>query len=149
MGTRSRIAIKTESEIKSIYCHWDGYLSNNGKILLENYNTPEKVSNLINLGYISSLHESIEKPKGHTFDTPVEGHTVAYFRDRHEKWIDVKPLITKNETELKKDLTKNQGIFSEEYAYLFDVKTNKWQYWSCHKDNKWHRLTKKSVIEKK
>ncbi len=28
--------------IKSIYCHWDGYPSNNGKILLEHYNSQEK-----------------------------------------------------------------------------------------------------------
>jgi len=152
MGTRSRIAIKTESEIKSVYCHWDGYLSNNGKILLENYNTPEKVENLINLGDMSSLHESIEKPEGHTFDTPIEGHTVFYNRDRNENWNDVKPQVFKytnitSEKRFISDLIQRKGIFSEEYAYIFDVKTNKWKYWSCRKDNKLHLLTKNSVKE--
>ena len=39
MGTRSSIAIKTEDGIKAIYCHWDGYVDHNGKILKEFYNT--------------------------------------------------------------------------------------------------------------
>lgn len=68
-----------------IYCHWDGYPSHNGKLLLENYNTPEKVDALINMGSISILDKSMEAPEGHTFDTPVDGYTIFYHRDRGEK----------------------------------------------------------------
>ena len=43
MGTRSAIAMKTEDGIRSIYCHWDGYVDHNGRILKEFYSTDEKV----------------------------------------------------------------------------------------------------------
>jgi len=55
MGTRSTIAIRnTDGTFEAIYCHWDGYLSHNGRILEENYTTEEKVRELIALGDISS-----------------------------------------------------------------------------------------------
>ena len=47
MATRSCIGIKHGDVIKSVYCHWDGYLDHNGKILLENYKDPFKVQLLI------------------------------------------------------------------------------------------------------
>jgi len=72
MSTRSRIAIeKQDGTVESIYCHFDGYLSNNGEILQNHYSTKEKMKKLIELGDISSLG-----------DTPEE--TVAYHRDRGE-----------------------------------------------------------------
>ena len=44
MGTRSRIGIQLKDDsILSVYCHWDGYPSFNGRVLREFYNTPEKV----------------------------------------------------------------------------------------------------------
>jgi len=72
-------------EIKSIYCHWDGYPSHNGKILLEKYNSQEQAEKLINLGDLLLLDDNADKPEGHTFDHPVEGYCVAYGRDRGEK----------------------------------------------------------------
>jgi len=92
MATRSRIGIELtdkngERIVKSIYCHWDGYPEGVGQTLIDHYQDREKVEALIKLGAISFLEESIEKPEGHTFDTPVKGHTVAYHRDRGEKKI--------------------------------------------------------------
>jgi len=56
MATRSTIAIRNaDNTVTAIYCHWDGYLSYNGKILFENYNTEEKVRELIALGDLSVL----------------------------------------------------------------------------------------------
>ena len=61
MATRSTITAKfSNGQYGSIYCHWDGYLSNNGKILLENYQDQIKIEQLISLGYLSSLAETIE-----------------------------------------------------------------------------------------
>ena len=54
MGTRSRIGIElSDSSILSVYCHYDGYPSFNGKVLREFYDTKEKASQLINGGDMS------------------------------------------------------------------------------------------------
>ena len=48
MATRSKIAIEDQDgTVRSIYCHWDGYPSHHGPILLEHYTTQEKVESLI------------------------------------------------------------------------------------------------------
>lgn len=86
MGTRSNIAAQmSDGTSKVIYCHWDGYISYNGRILNQYYDTQEKVEALIALGNISSLDLSTECPQGHSFDTRIEGYCVAYGRDRGEK----------------------------------------------------------------
>ena len=88
MSTRSYIAMKTgENTYRAVYCHYDGYLEYNGRMLLEHYNTQERVEKLLNLGCISSLKEKLEPEAGshHCFDTPDEDVTVFYGRDRGEK----------------------------------------------------------------
>ena len=61
MGTRSTIAIEfADNSVSQIYCHWDGYLDNNGKILRDNYTDPFKVRALVDLGGFSSLRETVE-----------------------------------------------------------------------------------------
>ena len=60
MSTRSRIGIlNDDGTVDSIYCHFDGYISNNGKILQEHYTDPAKMAELIALGDISSLAAEI------------------------------------------------------------------------------------------
>jgi hypothetical protein len=60
MGTRSTIALEfADRTVGQVYCHWDGYLSHNGKILLENYSDPFKLRQLIDLGNVSSLKPEI------------------------------------------------------------------------------------------
>ena len=61
MGTRSMIAIENPNSlaVKAIYCHWDGYLEHNGRILNEHYTASPKVNNLIALGDLSSLRAEI------------------------------------------------------------------------------------------
>jgi hypothetical protein len=85
MGTRSRIGVMHGDKCKSIYCHWDGYLDYNGKILLEHYDSA-KANHLVALGDISSLDRNVEIPEGvrHTFDEPAKGITTFYGRDRKE-----------------------------------------------------------------
>ena len=139
MATRSTISI-VESKAKDapgrqIYCHWDGYCSNNGILLLEHYNTPERVNALIGLGAISSLtpniapqeegvlkkwnsdkgeYDSIVTKEPHTFDNPHHGVVVAYHRDRGEElainYFNGKPY------------SRND----EEYNYLFVESENQW-----------------------
>ena len=60
MGTRSTIAIEyADGTVHQVYCHWDGYLEHNGKILQEHYSDPAKLRELINLGDLSSLRPEI------------------------------------------------------------------------------------------
>ena len=60
MATRSTIALEfADGTIGQVYCHWDGYLAHNGKILMEYYSNPFIVRDLIDLGSLSSLRPQI------------------------------------------------------------------------------------------
>ena len=60
MSTRSLIAMQLEGDkYKTIYCHFDGYLSHNGALLLDYYNTPEIINELLELGNISCLAKNL------------------------------------------------------------------------------------------
>ena len=85
MATRSVIAKLDDRGIQAIYCHNDGYLSNNGKILDQHYQNEVKVDNLIAQGDASSLKDTIKD-------------TIFYHRDRGE---DNKEAVNlNNETKL-------------------------------------------------
>lgn len=61
MATRSTIALEyADGTVGQIYCHWDGYLDNNGKILLAHYKDAFKVRELLDNGDMSSLSESVD-----------------------------------------------------------------------------------------
>ena len=85
MSTNSRIGIEqANGTVKSIYCHWDGYPKGVGKTLIEHYLMREKIESLMELGDLSILGEQPE-PTGrvpHSFESPEDGITVAYHRDR-------------------------------------------------------------------
>jgi len=85
MGTRSRIGVMHGDKCKSVYCHWDGYLDYNGKMLQEHYDS-SKANFLVALGDLSSLCPEVEIPEGveHSFDKPSGICTVFYGRDRKE-----------------------------------------------------------------
>jgi hypothetical protein len=62
MGTRSTIALEfADGTVEQVYCHWDGYLSNNGAILQNYYMNPFKVKQLLALGDFSSLRDTVEE----------------------------------------------------------------------------------------
>ena len=105
MATRSRIAIEEQSGIvTSIYCHWDGHIETNGKILFENYDR-EKTEQLIALGNISSLDKTLET-------------TVAYHRDQGDDLIQKLYLSVE-------DLFECGFKVGEEYVYCL-TKDNVW-----------------------
>ena len=130
MGTRSRIGIQLKDDsILSVYCHWDGYPSYNGRILRDNYNTVDKVRELIDGGNISALHTNA----GWNNETlPKTGP--LYYTMRGES-------IDSNEPEL----SKNQSAYpetaddcGEEYAYLFTSAG-----WTCYNTRSWDDNYKK------
>jgi len=99
MATRSTIALEfADGTVQQVYCHWDGYLEHNGKILAEHYSDPFKLRDLIDLGGLSSLRRDIgEKHAFSQFDLPkeeveafvkrTENMCTFYARDREEKLI--------------------------------------------------------------
>ena len=114
MGTRSTIAVALKTgKVLSVYCHWDGYLSHNGKLLTDHYNTQEKAEALVSLGDISSLGERIAPApnEAHTFNHTADGVTVYYGRDRGDDYVD--PIEYVDVTDYYYHLDGN------EYDYLF------------------------------
>jgi hypothetical protein len=118
MSTHSNIGIiNQDNSVEMVYCHWNGYPSNNGILLLENYSSEAKVRQLLALGNLSSL--GAELGMGHNFDNPPEGVCNFYGRDRHE----LDNVVS------QKGLTVKGAIDRmEEYLYLWDVKTSTWFY---------------------
>lgn len=116
MATRSTIAMEQpDGKVMQVYCHWDGYLDNNGRILQEHYTDRAKVLALMLLGDISSLRTEIGQ--AHDFDAryadsdPKAEWTVAYGRDRGESGTDAR--VFKD----FKDYADNHQY--EEYEYIF------------------------------
>lgn len=63
MGTPSMIGYynKEDGSVTATYCHYDGYLAYNGRLLVESYNTPEKAKAVANAGYLSGLKADLYK----------------------------------------------------------------------------------------
>ena len=93
MGTRSRIAVMHGDNCKSVYCHWDGYLDHNGRILLEHFDST-KANFLVALGDLSSLKPNIGEK--HDFDDRDACDTQCNFygRDRGEPGTEFKTTDT-------------------------------------------------------
>jgi hypothetical protein len=138
MSTRSNIGIITQKNdgkvrVEMIYCHWDGYPSNNGKILLENYSSTEKVRELLKLGDLSSLGSEIGTK--HDFDTHPERQCNFYKRDRGEKGVSSQKNLT---------IAKAREMM-EVSLYLWDAKFESWFY--CENGGALLPLTQKACKE--
>lgn len=108
MSTRARVGmVRSNGTILSIYTHSDGYISHHGPLLLEHYDTAQKVLALMKMGDCSQLCETIE---GSFF----------YKRDRSELGAGARS-------------NKNQALYfwsapqcNAEYVYLFTPHTDRW-----------------------
>lgn len=104
MGTRSRIGIELKDQsILSVYCHYDGYPSFNGRILRDNFDTVEKVKELIDGGDMSCTWTNA----GWKNETLPETGPL-YYSSRGE---DCPPRLDKDMEEFFSD--------GEEYSYIF------------------------------
>ena len=89
MSTRSRIGLMLEDgTVKHSYCHFDGYPNGVGHTLVENYSEIEKVEELLSFGDMSFLAPKVTPDSIHNFNTPEQGVTVFYGRDRAETDVD-------------------------------------------------------------
>ena len=104
MATRSTIALEfADGTIGQVYCHWDGYLSHNGKILFENYSNPFILRDLIDLGDVSSLRPMIGTKHPFSkldatisdaeFDNLYGNMTTFYGRDRGEAGVSAQYFV--------------------------------------------------------
>ena len=80
MSTNASISVVINDKVHTIYNHWDGYPKGVGNVLNEHYNTEERAKELISLGDVSSLTESVEKPEGHSFNTPSNGYSIFLWK---------------------------------------------------------------------
>ena len=114
MATRSTIALEyANGQVDQVYCHWDGYLDNNGKLLRDNYQDPFKVQMLMDLGDISSLGSEVGSK--HDFDDRSDD-TTFYGRDRGETGTEAKRFAN------FEDYKANHQY--EEYEYILRADGN-------------------------
>jgi len=132
MGTRSRIGIELpDHTVVSVYCHWDGYVEHNGKILVQHYQNREDVKALIDGGSMSTL-----RTRGTWDNSPsLRDENGEYISDAagylmYENDREPQPLyhsergedIEVCHTSFDEFVSGNMG--GEEYAYLFDLNDN-------------------------
>lgn len=130
MSTNSRIGILNEDgSVLSVYCHWDGYPSYVGGILLNHYSNQDKIREMMSHGDMSSIGPEIGEK--HDFNGRPDDSCTFYGRDRGEEGVEAK---------LKKDEAEYSRTLSEQYMYLF--KNGSW-YVRLYRDDAFQKLTKK------
>lgn len=109
MSTRSFIAIQNaDNTITGVYCHFDGYPEGVGATLTKHYTSSDLVRQLVDLGGLSSLGDTLTE-------------TVAYHRDRGEEKEDASYSSYD-------DMIQNVWLdFGADYAYVWDGTA-----WSSH-----------------
>ena len=132
MGTHATVSIKTNERIRTIYCHYDGYLSSLGRVLLEHYTTEERINELIDFGDASSIYKNLSPSEDseHSFLYPQKDTCVFYHRDRGEDLV-IKEYASET------SLLRNRGM---EYNYLF--RDGEWYYCFSTRNgfSKWEKL---------
>lgn len=127
MSTRSLICVEQDDgTYKGVYCHSDGYLTYNGAMLLDHYNSKQKAEEIIALGDLSLLCEKLypdpDRPHSFNYDERQEDVTVAYGRDRGEKNTEARTISLES--------AKESWC---EYMYVFG-KDGKWRYFYLCED---------------
>ena len=126
MATRSVISKIdkkiSNGEITAVYCHSDGYLNWNGKILNEHYTNGNKVDELLSNGGISVLNENIGKPGIDFNDYKKFGslkQSRFYHRDRGEEL----KIQTWNGG-LRSFVEEAKSSYDAEFIYMFEESTH-------------------------
>jgi hypothetical protein len=138
MGTRSRIGVMHGNKVKSIYCHWNGYLEGVGATLLKHYDSA-RANHLVALGDMSSLQAEIgEKHAFSKHDVPnieVRVHNdewcTFYGRDRGEK--DVAHKVNHTFAEFLEQC----DLCGAEYYYIME--NGQWYCGSMHERDAFYR----------
>lgn len=83
MATRSNIGyVDNDGTIQASYCHWYGYPEGVGKVLLDNYDTLEMIQDLVAMGSMSSLGETLGTCVFHNRDKGEGLHLITYTNEQ-------------------------------------------------------------------
>ena len=150
MATRSVISKidkkVSNGEITAVYCHSDGYLNWNGKILNKHYTNGNKVDELLSNGGISMLNENIGKPGIDFNDYKKFGslkQSRFYHRDRGEEL----KIQTWNDG-LNSFVEEAKSSYGAEFIYMFEEVENGEGIWYVYdvyakkeEDRNWVKLS--------
>ena len=126
MGTRAYIGIKNENgKVTAIYNHSDGGLQNLGHLLRRYFNTEDKVRELINFGFVSSVQDN------QTYNECRE--QFSSFDENEWKSLQTVPeckvhLMPVGEAAEELDSIEDVMGCMICYGYLFIPQENKWYY---------------------
>ena len=120
MATRSRIGyVLSDDSIVNVYHHWDGYPEWLGVTLEEQYNTDEKVKELIDGGNMSSCYSDSE------YDKELEKFVEVDPRPSYYGGDDEAPVLSKNLDEMAKIDCGAEFLYvwlkGKWYAYETDI----------------------------
>ena len=110
MATRSTIALEfADGTVQQVYCHWDGYPEHVGELLVHHYNTPALITELMELGDLSSLDATPDS-------------CTAFHRDRNEPW----GMVERRDTDVNElgTLANDYGV---DYVYIYNENFE----WEC------------------
>ncbi len=138
MSTNCLIGVTHGDNFKVVYCHFDGYLSGVGAMLLKHYDSA-KANHLVALGNISYLAEQVEIPANkldHNFNNPAPGVTVFYGRDRGEKHQEFQTLTCAAEF----------NNYCKGFEYVYIMHNGDWYYIPENKKFKDRQLLKEIIV---
>ena len=128
MATRSTIALEyADGTVGQIYCHWDGYLENNGQILRNDYSDPFKVRDLLDGGDTSSLDKHVSgcefySNRGEDCPQRMFKDINEYFADCQQEEYDY--ILTRKEGWLVRCYATDGGWVSILEAFEMETKEN-------------------------
>lgn len=105
MSTPALIAMRDGDVIRGVYCHWDGYPDEVGRLLYEHYGI-ETTRQLLELGNLSSLEANIST-------------SVFYCRDRGEDFNSNRAIVRDNFDDMLE-------YYATDFAYYLDEKGHWW-----------------------
>lgn len=121
MGTRSYIGRQySDGSVRAVYCHWDGYPENNGRLLVSHWDDDDKLECLLDEGDLSSLGKHIGEK--HDFNKCPDGACNFYGRDRGEAGTTARPHPGFDE------FLRAAGEAGADFAYLREC--GRWRCWS-------------------
>jgi hypothetical protein len=110
MATHSTISVELDDQtIISAYCHFDGYVSYNGRILVLHYSDRSKAIGLVKLGAMRSLND--------------DGFSDPYSEFYHREFTDFSDYLDNLEREEYNYLMRKDGLWYVETDQGFKLVT--------------------------